>query len=77
MVAAPRPLPFSLDDIFSSRVAVLRHVPKTVRRELASLKNVVWGDVLRDPSNLDKWTKAFAYTKLVLFIPTGKRTFKE
>ena len=77
MIAAPRPLPFSLDDVFSARVSVLRHVPKTARRDLAALKNTVWNSVLRDPHNLDNWTKAFAYTKLVLFFPPGKNNFKE
>ena len=74
---APRPLPFSLDDVFSARVALLRHVPKTARRELAALKNTVWGNVLRDLQNGDNWIKAFSYSKLILFIPPGKKSFKE
>ena len=80
---APPPPPsvlspsFSLDDVFSARIPVLRHCPKTARRELASLKNALWSDVLMDPTDTLKWTKAFAYTKLVLFLPPGKKNFKE
>ena len=70
-------LPFGLDDIFSIRVATLRHIPKTAQREMASLKNAVWGDVLRDPENIDAWTVALAHTKLTLFLPPGKKNFKQ
>ena len=68
-------LPFTLDDIFSTRIPVLRHCPKSARRELASLIDSVWSNVLRDPNNRDNWIKAFAYTKLVLFLPPGKLKF--
>ena len=71
------PLSFSLDDVFSTRIPILRHCPKSARRELASLKNTVWREVLQNPDNRDAWTKAFAYSKLILFLPPGKSSFKE
>ena len=76
-LGASQGLSFSLDDVFSTQVVVLRHCPKTARRELATLKDTVWNDVLRDPDNVEKWTIALAHTKLVLFIPPGKKSFKE
>ena len=50
----PQPVPsdqlsFSIEDLFSTRVATLRHIPKTAQKEIASLKVAVWNDVLRDP----------------------------
>ena len=44
-------LSFTLDDVFSARVAFLRHIPKTAQREMASLKNRVWSDFLRNPDD--------------------------
>ena len=70
-------LPFSLDELFEAKVVLLRHCPKTARRELASLLNSVWSDVLYNADNVENWTKAFAAAKLVLFLPPGKRTFKD
>ena len=77
--AAPPPpqLSFSLDDIFSTRIATLRHIPKTAQQEMAKLKNKVWSDFLRSPDDEIYLVKAFAYSKLVLFLPPGKRHFKE
>ena len=70
-------LPFSLGELFETKVALLRHCPKTARRELASLFNSAWNDVLTNADNLDNWIKAFAVAKLVLFLPPGKKTFKD
>ena len=33
--------------------------------------------MLNNANNIDNWTKAFAVVKLVLFLPPGKRTFKD
>ena len=71
------PLPFSLDQLFDSKIVVLRHCPKTARREFASLLNSVWSVVLNNPINIDSWIKAFAVPKLVLFLPPGKKKFKD
>ena len=73
----PPRLPFSLDELFEARVVLLRHCPKTARRELASLFNSTWSAVLNNADNLDYWTKAFAVAKLVLFLPPGKKSFKD
>ena len=70
-------LPFSIEDLFSTRVATLRHIPKTAQKEMASLKVTVWNDVLRDPENLNAWTVALAHTKLTLFLPPGKKSFPQ
>ena len=70
-------LPFSTEDLFSTRVATLRHIPKTAQKEMASLKNAVWNDVLCDPENLNAWTVALAHTKLTLFLPPGKKSFPQ
>ena len=70
-------LPFSLDQLFETKVILLRHCPKTARRDLASLFNSSWMDVLNNASDLDNWIKAFAVAKLVLFLPPGKKTFKD
>ena len=81
--AAPPPQPtasdisFSLNDVISARISVLRHCPKAARRELASLKNAVWSDLLVDPENPFKWLRALSYSKLVLFLPPGKKHFRE
>ena len=80
IITAPELLPplfFTLDDIFATRIATLRHIPKTAQREMASLKNRVWNDFLRNPDDEYHLVKAFAYTKLILFLPPGKRHFKE
>ena len=78
--AAPPPTPslsFTLDDIVSARIPILHYYPKTARRELASLKTAIWRDVSLNLDDETKWLKAFAYTKLVLFVPPGKKNFKE
>ena len=46
---------FSLDDIMSARIPTLHHCPKTARRELASLKNAIWSDLLLDLNDPIKW----------------------
>ena len=71
------PLTFTLDDVFTTRIATLRHIPKTAQREMASLKTQVWNDFLHNPDDEYHMVKAFAYTKLLLFLPPGKRHFKE
>ena len=75
-ITSPR-LPFTLDELFEAKIVVLRHCPKTARREMASLLNSVWSAVLYNTENIDLWTKAFAVAKLILFLPPGKRTFKD
>ena len=42
-------LSFSIEDLFSTRIATFCHIPKTAQKEIASLKVAVWNDVLRDP----------------------------
>ena len=74
-IAPPPRLPFTLEELFEARVTLLRHCPKTARRELASLTNSTWSDVLNNADNPDNWIRAFAVAKLVLFLP-GKKTFK-
>ena len=74
---APNPLPFSLNDICSVKIPVLRHLPKTARREYATSLNSSWNKVLLDPVNIDSWTLALAHAKLILFLPPGKKSFKE
>ena len=44
-------LPFTLEELFEKKVVLLRHCPKTTRRELASLLNSTWKDVLNNPDN--------------------------
>ena len=70
-------LPFNLDELFEARFPLLRHCPKTARRELASLFNSTWNGVLNNADNIDNWTKAFSVAKLVLFLPPGKKSFKD
>ena len=71
------PPPFSLDELLETKIVLLRHCPKTARRELASHFNSVWSEVLNNADNADNWSIAFAAAKLVLFLPPGKKTFKE
>ena len=44
---------------------------------MASLKTTVWNSVLRNPESEVAWTLAFAHSKLTLFIPPGKKNFKQ
>ena len=70
-------LPFTLDNIFESKIVVL-HCPKNARREIASVLNSIWCKVLNNANNIDNWIMAFAVAKLVLFLPPGKKkTFKD
>ena len=70
-------LPFSLDELFSTRIPVLAHCPKSARGQYKELLRVVFSDVSRNPSDVSKWTRALSVSKLILFIPPGKKTFKE
>ena len=70
-------LPFSLDELFSTRIPVLDHCPKSARGQYKELLRVVFSDVSRNPSDVSKWTRALSVSKLILFIPPGKKTFKE
>ena len=78
IVADQRPLlPFTIDNVFNTSIPVLRHIPKAAQREMAALKNSLWNDILRTPDDIDAWTKAFAHTKLTLFLPPGKKSFRQ
>ena len=44
---------------------------------MAALKIRVWNDFLRSPDDKTYQLKAFAYTKLLLFLPPGNKNFKE
>ena len=68
---------FSLEDICSTRLRVLRHCPKSSRGKFKNLLRVVFSDVARDYESVHKWTRAFSVAKLVLFVPPGRKIFKD
>ena len=75
--APPLSLSFSLDDLFSKKVRVLLHCPYTSRGKFKNLLRLVYGDVVRDRDNSIKWIRAFSVPKLILFIPPGRKIFKD
>ena len=73
----PPSLPFSFEDLFSTRIPVLPHCPKSACGQFKELLRVVFTDVTQNPLDVSKWARALSVAKLTLFIPPGKKTFKE
>ena len=73
----PFTISFSLDELFSTRIRILLHCPKSSRGKFKNLLRKAYGDVVHDRNNTLKWLRALSIAKLVLFIPPGRKVFKD